>query len=254
MNLDRIIAVRNTKTLYRDGSRCIKVFSSSYNGSDVIGEAFDQAAALAAGLNVPKIYEVSENEGKWYITSEFIKGKNLSELIVEFPERLDEYLAIFTEVQITINNAICPPLRSISDILSSRIEKCDLTALDKFVLRSQIKLMPRDNKFLHGDLESSNIIITRNGTPYILDWSQAAQGDISADIAISYMSFMADNEVELAKRYLEKISFVSGADIDRVMQWLPAVAAAMSVNSFGSKREYLLKYADNAINRKGDNK
>ena len=254
MNLDRIIAVRNTKTLYRDGSRCIKVFSSSYTDSDVIGEAFNQASALSAGLNVPKLYEVSENNGRWTMISEFIKGKTLAELIAEFPEKLDEYLAVFIEVQNTINNSTCPPLRSIADVLSSGIEKCDLTALDKYVLRSQLQLLPCGNKFLHGDLEPSNIIIGRNGTPYILDWSQAAQGDISADIAISYVNFMADNEAELAKMYLEMARSVAGTDIDTVMQWLPAVAATMSVNSFGSKREYLLKYADNAINRKGDNK
>ena len=27
MNLDRVIAVRNNKTVYRDGDKCIKVFS-----------------------------------------------------------------------------------------------------------------------------------------------------------------------------------------------------------------------------------
>ena len=28
MNLDRVIAVRNNKTIYRDGDRCIKVFNA----------------------------------------------------------------------------------------------------------------------------------------------------------------------------------------------------------------------------------
>ena len=28
MNLDRVIAVRNTKTVYRDGDKCVKVFNN----------------------------------------------------------------------------------------------------------------------------------------------------------------------------------------------------------------------------------
>ena len=30
MNLDKIIAVRNEKTVYRDGDRCLKVFGAGY--------------------------------------------------------------------------------------------------------------------------------------------------------------------------------------------------------------------------------
>lgn len=32
MNLDRIIAVRNNKTVYRDGNRVLKVFNEEYEG------------------------------------------------------------------------------------------------------------------------------------------------------------------------------------------------------------------------------
>lgn len=30
MNLDRIIAVRNNKTVYHDGDKCLKVFDKTY--------------------------------------------------------------------------------------------------------------------------------------------------------------------------------------------------------------------------------
>ncbi len=36
MNLDRIIAVRNSKTVYRDGKKCIKVFNEDYSKADVL--------------------------------------------------------------------------------------------------------------------------------------------------------------------------------------------------------------------------
>ena len=36
MNLDKIIAVRTTKTVYRDGDTAIKVFSEDYLKTDVL--------------------------------------------------------------------------------------------------------------------------------------------------------------------------------------------------------------------------
>ncbi|MCI5575010.1 MAG: aminoglycoside phosphotransferase, partial [Clostridiales bacterium] len=42
MKLDRIIAVRNNKTVYRDGDLCMKVFDESYSKADVLNEALNQ--------------------------------------------------------------------------------------------------------------------------------------------------------------------------------------------------------------------
>ena len=36
MNLDKVIAVRNTKTIYRDGDKCIKLFNEDYSKADVL--------------------------------------------------------------------------------------------------------------------------------------------------------------------------------------------------------------------------
>ena len=43
MKLDRIIAVRTGKTIYRDGDRVIKVFDSDYSKADILNEALNQA-------------------------------------------------------------------------------------------------------------------------------------------------------------------------------------------------------------------
>ena len=43
MKLDRIIAVRNNKTVYRDGELCMKVFDTNYSKADVLNEALNQA-------------------------------------------------------------------------------------------------------------------------------------------------------------------------------------------------------------------
>ena len=58
MKLDRVIAVRNNKTIYRDGDKCVKVFDEDYSKADVLNEALNQARIEETGLNIPKIFEV----------------------------------------------------------------------------------------------------------------------------------------------------------------------------------------------------
>ena len=55
---DKIIAVRTSKTVYRDGDTVIKVFDENYSKADVLNEALNQARIEETGLNIPKILEV----------------------------------------------------------------------------------------------------------------------------------------------------------------------------------------------------
>ena len=83
MKLDRVIAVRNNKTIYRDGDRCVKVFNKEYSKADVLSEALNQANIEQTGLKIPKILEVTMVDGKWAIVSEYIKGKTLAQIMAE---------------------------------------------------------------------------------------------------------------------------------------------------------------------------
>ena len=104
MNLDRIIAVRTDKTVYRDGDRCLKVFNEDFSKADVLNEALNQARIEETGLNIPKILEVTVIDGKWTIVSEFIKGKTLSRLMEENPDKKDEYLSLFVDLQLQMHS------------------------------------------------------------------------------------------------------------------------------------------------------
>ena len=99
MNLDRVIALRNKKTIYRDGDQCIKVFDEGYSKADVLNEALNQARIEETGLNIPRVLAVTTVDGKWAIVSEFIQGKTLEQLMKEDTEgeRLDEYLELLVD-------------------------------------------------------------------------------------------------------------------------------------------------------------
>ena len=103
MKLDRVIAVRNNKTIYRDGDVCVKVFNDDYSKADVLNEALNQARIEETGLNIPKILEVTMVDDKWAIVSEYIKGKTLAQLMEEDSEKKDEYLELLVDLQLSVH-------------------------------------------------------------------------------------------------------------------------------------------------------
>ena len=102
MKLDRIIAVRNNKTVYRDGDLCMKVFDETYSKADILNEALNQARVEETGLPIPKIQAVTVIDGKWTIVTDYIKGKTLAQLMEEDPDKKDEYMNLFVDLQIEV--------------------------------------------------------------------------------------------------------------------------------------------------------
>jgi len=243
MNLDRVIAVRNTKTIYRDGDTCIKVFNEGYSKADVLNEALNQARIEETGLKIPKILGVTMVDGKWAIISEYIKGKTLARLMEEDPDNMEKYLNRFVDLQLEVQSKTSPLLTKLKDKMSRKISIADLDATTRYDLHTRLEGMPRHNKVCHGDFNPSNIIITDEDEAYILDWSHATQGNASADIARTYLLFSLAGRNELADNYLDIFCKKTKTSKLYVQKWLPIVAASQSVKGNDQEREMLLHWA-----------
>lgn len=239
MNLDRIIAVRNNKTVYRDGDLCMKVFDASYSKADVLSEALNQARVEETGLHVPTVHEVTLMDGKWTIVTDYIKGKTLAQLMLENPEKKDEYLDFFVDLQIEVQSKRCPLLTKLRDKMSRKISQTDFDATTRYELFTRLDDMPKHSKLCHGDFNPSNIIITEDGTPYILDWSHATQGNGSADAARTYLLFWLNGDINGAEKYLELFCAKSRIEKKYVQKWMPIVAASQTVKGNEKEREFL---------------
>ncbi len=240
MNLDRIIAVRNNKTIYRDGDECVKVFGADYSKSDILNEALNQARVEETGLNIPKILEIRTIDGKWAIVSEFIKGKTLAQIMSEDPDNIDEYLNLFVDLQLSVHAKSCPMLSKLKEKMNRKILASELDATTRYDLHTRLEGMPKHNKLCHGDFNPSNIIITEDGAPYILDWSHATQGNASADAARTYLLFWLAGDIETAEKYLDLFCDKSKTEKKYVQKWMPIVAASQSVKGNEKEREFLL--------------
>lgn len=243
MTLDRVIAVRTAKTVYRDGDLCIKVFNEEFSKADVLNEALNQARIEETGLNIPKIHEVTKIDGKWAIVSDFIKGKTLQQLMDEEPEKKDEYLNMFVDLQLTVLSKTSPLLNKLKDKMNQKISMAELDATTRYDLHTRLNGMPKHNKVCHGDFNPSNIIIAEDGTPYIIDWSHATQGNGAADAARTYLLFCLKGDTETAKQYLDLFCEKSDTAKQYVQKWMPIVAASQSVKGNEQEREFLLSWA-----------
>lgn len=244
MKLDRVIAVRNNKTIYRDDNTCVKVFNNDYSKADVLNEALNQSRVEETGLNIPKILEVTMTEGKWAIVSEFIEGKTLAQLMEENPDKKRSYIEMLVDIQLKIQSKSCPLLNKLKDKMNRKISSCELDATTRYDLHTRLDSMPKHNKVCHGDLNPSNIIITEDGTPYIIDWAHVTQGNASADAARTYLLFWLSGDIDGAHKYLDIFCEKSNTAKQYVQKWMPIVAASQSVKGNEKEREFLLSWVD----------
>ena len=244
MNLENVIAVRKNKTVYRDGDRTIKVFDANYSKADVLNEALNQARIEETGLNIPKVLEVTMVEGKWAIVSEYISGKTLAQLMEENNEKKDEYLELLVNIQLEVQSKTCPLLNKLKDKMNRKISESKLDATTRYDLHTRLEGMPKHNKVCHGDFNPSNIIIREDGTPFILDWSHATQGNASADAARTYLLFWLQGDVDAATKYLDLFCRKSDTAKQYIQKWMPIVAASQSVKGNEDEKELLLTWAN----------
>ena len=239
MKFDTIVAKSKNKVIYRDGENCIKLFDELYSTADVLNEALNHARMEETDLNIPKIHEVKLIDGRWAIISEYIEGKTLAQLMEENPEKKNEYIELLVDLQMTIHSKSCPYLNKLKDKMSKKIAETEFEATSRYHLHSSLESMPKHNKICHGDFNPSNVVITEDGTPYILDWSHATQGNAAADVARTYLLFKLGGDAEGAETYLDLFCQKSNTEKQYVQKWVPIVAASQSVTGNKEEREFL---------------
>ena len=244
MKLEKVIAVRTNKTVYRDGDLAIKVFSDDYSKADVLNEALNQARAEETALNVPTLQEVTKVEGKWAIVSDYIEGKTLAQLMAENPDKKDEYMELFVDLQLRVHAQTSPLMTLLRDKMQRKISQSGLDATSRYELHTRLEGMPKHRKLCHGDFNPKNVIIKVDGSAWILDWAHATQGNASADAARTYLLFWLDGDITGAEKYLDLFCKKSDTARQYVQKWIPIVAASQIVKGKPEEREFLLRWAN----------
>ena len=245
-SLNTPIAKRSTKTVYRDGDHSIKLFVKGYSKADILNEALNQARVEeGTDLYIPKLIEVTTIDEQWALVSEYVEGTPLDVLMDKNPDKLDEYLSLFVDIQMTVHSKRVPLLSRIKDKFTRKLESTTLINDSvKYELLQRLDGMKNHAKLCHGDFQPSNVIITDSGKYHIIDWAHATQGNASADVARTFLTFSMQGKGDVAEKYLDKFCAVSGIDKRNIQRWIPIVAATQLTKGIESEREFLSKWID----------
>lgn len=240
-NLNNPVAERKTKTVYKDGDKTIKLFVENYSKADILNEALIQSRVEEnTDLKISKLLEVTKIENRWALVTEFIEGTPLNKLMEEHPEKQDEYLNFFVDIQLNVLSKKVPLLNRIKDKYKRKITEAEnIDANTKYELLQRLEGMKNHDKLCHGDFDPSNIIVKENGEYGIIDWAHATQGNGSADVANTFLIFSMQGKNELADKYVEKYCEKTGCDRKEVQRWIPIVAAVRKANGKEEEQEFL---------------
>ena len=244
-NLNEPIAERKTKTVYRDGNKTIKLFVENYSKAAILNEALIQSRVEeSTDLKISRLLEVTKIENRWALVTEFIEGTPLDVLMREHPERQEEYLNLFVNIQLEIMSKRVPTLNRLKDKYRRKLEEADIDDTTRYELLQRLEGTKNHDKLCHGDFNPSNVIINENGEYSIIDWAHATQGNASADVAKTFLLFSLNGQTELAEKYLNLFTEKSGLEKRGIQRWIPIVAAVQLKKGGVENKEFLEKWID----------
>ena len=242
-NLTEPIAERKTKTVYKDGDKTIKLFIENYSKAAILNEALIQSRVEeSTDLKISKLIEVTKIENRWALVTEFIEGTPLDVLMKEHPEKEDEYLKLFVDIQLEIMSKKVPLLNRLKDKYRRKLAEADIDDNTRYELLQRLEGTKNHDKLCHGDFNPSNVIVGKNGKMTVVDWAHATQGNASADIANTYLLLKlqySDSSIDIADMYMTQFCVATDTKKSYVTGWLPIVAAARMAKNKPDEKELL---------------
>ena len=165
-----LIVKRAYKSVYKCDDYIVKVFNEGHPKSDVFNEALNTARVEETGLDIPKVKEVTQIDGKWAIAIEYKAGKTLEDMMESDRKNLEKYMEDFVDLQLQVQSKKSPLLKGMKDKLARQINGLkDLDATTRYELMTRLESMPKHNKVCHGDFNPSNVIVGKNGKMTVVD-------------------------------------------------------------------------------------
>ena len=242
----KVIFTRPHKTIYATEDKIIKVFDNRYTKAEVLNEARNEALVEEnTELNIPALVSVSETPEGWCLIRDKVEGKTLAQLMEEEPEKLETYMEMFVDLQLSVHKQKVATIKRLRHKLMDQINSLkDLNATVRYELAVRLESMPKHTKLCHGDFNPSNVVIKPDGSYAILDWAHATQGNASADAARTYLLFWLGGDIEGAEMYLDLFCKKSDTAIQYVQRWIPIVAASRLTASKPEEEAFLRSWID----------
>jgi uncharacterized protein (TIGR02172 family) len=256
MDLGKPIAYGRTAEIYawKDG-QILKLFHPFMKKEWIDSEARTSVLVQASGLPTPHVGETVKVEDRWGLIFQKIEGPSMLKRINQKPLLAFSMAIKLGKLHAATHKLHADTLPSQRARLTDRIQRADeLNDAVKTWLLEELAALPDDNTVCHGDFHPDNILMTRDG-PVIIDWSDACQGNPTADIARTLLMLAGGApppEVKMnpiiglgrsyfTRLYLYGYSSVHRIDWDQLRRWKPLVAAARLREQISEEQETLVR-------------
>ncbi|MGG0648922.1 aminoglycoside phosphotransferase family protein [Bacillus mycoides] len=232
MNLGNPIAKGNTAEIYLCDNKVVKLFKEYLPNTESLYEARKQKYAYSCGLHVPKVFEVTEIQGRQAIIMEYVEGESVGELLLNNLSKAEYFISICVSIQQKIHaiSVSSDEIEPMEERLYRQINSVhDLDEKQKGNILKKLDSITFEPRVCHGDFHPFNVIMS-NGDLNIIDWVDASSGDIRADVFRTYLLY-SQNSVELAEMYLHMYCKKTGLLRDEIFQWAPIISAARLAES-----------------------
>jgi aminoglycoside phosphotransferase (APT) family kinase protein len=232
LNLGNPIAKGNTAEIYLCDNKVVKLFKEYFPNTESLYEAQKQKYAYSCGLHVPKVFEVTEIQGRQAIIMEYVEGESVGELLLNNLSKAEHYISICVSIQQKIHaiSVSSDEIEPMEERLYRQINSIhDLDEKQKGNILKKLDSITFEPRLCHGDFHPFNLIMS-NGDVKIIDWVDASSGDIRADVFRTYLLY-SQNSVELAEMYLHIYCKKTGLLRDEIFQWAPIISAARLAES-----------------------
>jgi len=239
--------------------RVIRLFQGHEAPQKAEGEHGLLSRLHAVGFPVPEVFHVETDAsalGGSFIIMEYIRGRNLSEVLIEVSEEeaerlMTEFTRIWVDLHLLEGSLIIPgfPEGDTDRYLDDTLATADrfirdlgvswLQPVIDWIEAHRNEVAPEGLSVIHMDYHTQNVMVRDDGRLVVLDWTQAAPGDYRADLAwtLLLMSTYGPQDVRdaILERY-ERVSRKETRDIEffdviACARRLLSVAASLSVGA-----------------------
>lgn len=183
--LIRIGQGRTAEVFALDDDRVIKVARAEY-GDLLDREASALRAANAAGMPVPRPYDVIEIAGRRALIMGRVRGGDMLGRFAARPWTLLGAGAKLGRVHAHLHETMAPPeLPSLEEVWSRRITESPHVPDDaRDRVLSILRGLPDGDRLCHVDFHPANVMVDGDALS-VIDWPSAARGDPLADVALT---------------------------------------------------------------------
>lgn len=260
--LTKPIARGRTAEVYAWGEdRVLKLFYSGCSEQSVRQEARITGLVHAAGLPVPGVEGVVEQDGRLGIVFERIAGVSMLEIFLRQPWRIFTLTRRMARLHAHIHTLALPELPAQRPRLQRRIAAAPALADDlKEALLARLEGLPDGQQVCHGDFHPGNILLTPRGA-VVIDWIDATCGNRLADVARTRLLVQNGSPppgTRIGRRraagrvlgyWLYRLQYARRQPFERAQldAWATVVAGARLAENLPAEQEWLLRQAKTAL-------